>query len=164
MKFYFAKVMEIMWKILPTVGFISLGKFPANSNLYTKLTPSKSSGKSSSELFVLAPDWSEFERKCVWLQANRVELTGFCTVKALKYKNYSKQIEWDLAGSLKQYPLNSTQFAWSQLMNLTGQLETIKDILICIALQNAYWNCFWGILEILMNHLICITKFISLHH
>ena len=44
---------------------ISLGKFPANSNLCTKLTESKSSGKSSSELFVLAPDWSEFERKCV---------------------------------------------------------------------------------------------------
>jgi hypothetical protein len=61
----------------------SLGKFPANSNLCTKLTSSKSSGKSSSELIVLASDWSEFERKCVGLQADRVELTGFCTVKAL---------------------------------------------------------------------------------
>ena len=66
-----------------------------------------------------------------------MELTGFCTVKALNYKNDSKQIEWDLAGSLQQYPLNSTQFAWSQLsglMNLTGQLVAIKDILIFIAI------------------------------
>jgi hypothetical protein len=48
-----------------------------------------------------APDWSEIERKYVWLQANPVELTGFCTVKALNYTNDSKQIEWDLAGSLQ---------------------------------------------------------------
>ena len=41
-----------------------------------------------------------------------------------------------MAGSLQQYPLNSTQFAWSQLsglMNLTVQLLTINDILIFIA-------------------------------
>ena len=29
------------------------------------------------------------------LQANGVELTGFFTVKALNYKNDSKQIEWE---------------------------------------------------------------------
>ena len=45
--------------------FFSLGKFPVNSNLCTKLTDSQLSGKSSSELLVLAPDWSEVERKYV---------------------------------------------------------------------------------------------------
>ena len=66
-----------------------------------------------------------------------MELAGFCTVKALNYKNDFKSIEWDLAGSLQQYPLNSTQFAFSQssgLMNLTGHLVIIKDILIFIAI------------------------------
>jgi hypothetical protein len=81
-----------------------------------------------------------------------VELKGFCTVKALTYINDSKQNKWDLAGSLQQYPLNSTKFAWSnlsELMNLTGQLVTIKDILIFIAfyiiiesshLMDSEWN------------------------
>jgi hypothetical protein len=48
-----------------------------------------------------------------------------------------KSIEWDSAGSLKQYPLNSTQFALSQsigLMNLTGHIVIIKVILIFIAI------------------------------
>ena len=44
---------------------VGLGRFPANSYLCMKMTPSKSSGKSSSELIALAPDWSEFERKYV---------------------------------------------------------------------------------------------------
>ena len=59
-------------------------------------------------------------------------------MKALNYKNDSKQIKWDLAGSLQQYPLNPTQFAWSELsrlMNLAGEILTIKDILIFIAIN-----------------------------
>jgi hypothetical protein len=59
------------------------------------------------------------------LKKNRVELAGFCTVKALNYKNDSKQIEWDLAGSLKQYPLNSTQFACSQSSGNWQELSVI---------------------------------------
>ena len=65
-------------------------------------------------------------------------------MKAPNYKNDSKQFQWDLAGSLQQYPLNSTQFAWSQLsglMNLTGQLVTIKDILIFIAIYMIIESC-----------------------
>ena len=55
-----------------------------------------------------------------------------CTVKAHNCKNDSKLIKWDLwdlAGSLQQYSLNSTQFALSQLsglMNLIGELVTIN--------------------------------------
>ena len=67
-----------------------------------------------------------------------MELKGFCTVKALNYKNDSKQIKWDLTGSLQQYPLNPTQFASSELsrlMNLAGEIWTIKDILIFIAIK-----------------------------
>ena len=66
-----------------------------------------------------------------------MELTGFCTVKGLNPLAFLDSIEWDLAGSLQQYPLNSTQFAWSQLsglQNLTGHLVIIKDILIFIAI------------------------------
>jgi hypothetical protein len=56
-----------------------------------------------------------------------VELTGFCTVKALNYKNDSKEIEWDLVGSQQQYPLNSTQFAWSQS---SGNWQDLNNIIL----------------------------------
>ena len=58
-----------------------------------------------------------------------MELAGFCTVKALNYKNDFKQIEWDLAGSLKQYPLNSTQFALSQTSGNWSSEDIILEIL-----------------------------------
>ena len=60
------KEMEMMMYTHSTLQ-VSLrkGRFPANSNLCMKMTPSKLSGKSSSELIALAPDWSKIERKYV---------------------------------------------------------------------------------------------------
>ena len=57
----------------------SLGRFPANSYLSIKMTPSKSSRKSSSELIVLVPNWSKFQRKFRWRRWGS-SLPGLCTL------------------------------------------------------------------------------------
>ena len=50
-------------KLNEALLYFKILRFSANSYLCMKMTPSKSSGKSSSELIVLAPDSSEFQRK-----------------------------------------------------------------------------------------------------